>query len=308
MSLRGPACPDSSLVAMSYAALDASLLIQSFLQLDPAISVAACARLGFLYALSVLSVANMGSFPFVHNVVCLDLSPSVLDHAHLGLSLSLQSFSCPESAPACFKPASGSFLFVSFLSHLDATSLSRGSVYLDLFLPMFDLAILEPSLLARAYAWLGLLLPPIAKCRIGILFLVAGLSQLGFSLVLHSLSRLGPPTSCVQPLSLDSLLPLKRSSHPGLFTVTMRACKLDSTSLATDFAKLEAPLPPQGFGRISSRLFVLDDKFLEASPLVRRFAQKELILLSTGSAHTNLATSVLSFSNSDLTSLLRSLA
>lgn len=262
----------------------------------------------FFNALSVLSVAKMGSFPFVRNVVCLDLPPSVSDHAQLGLSLSLKSFSCPESALACFKPTSGSFLFVSFLSHLDATSLSRGSVHLDLFLPMFDLAILEPPSLARAYAWLGLVLPPIAKCRIGILFPVAGVSQLGFSSVLHSVSRLGSPTSCVQPLSLDSLLPLKRSSHPGLFTVTMRACELDSTSLATDFAKLEAPLLIQGFGRISTRLFVLDHTFLEASPLVRRLVQKELILLSTGSAHPNLATSVLSFSNSDLTSPVRGLA
>ena len=152
VSLRGPSCPDIPLLVLSFPALDASLSIQSSFQLELATPVAACARLGSFYALSVITVANLESFPFVHSVACLDPTPSAPDPAGLNLSLSLRSFSCTGSSLAVLGLTAGSLLLVLSSSHLDATSLSRSTSHLDFLMPLFDVAKLELPLPARSFA------------------------------------------------------------------------------------------------------------------------------------------------------------
>ena len=299
--LRGLSCLDTPSFVMSSAASDASLPVQSFLQLGFTILAVGCARLGSFYALSVVSLANLDPFLFVHTVARLGSSLSGLDSVGLGFSMSLQSFCHPDFSLACLRPTVDSVLSIASSSHMGASSFSRGFSCVDASSLVLAPAKSESPPLTRARAKLDMLPLSLAKSRSSLSLPAFAECQLGLVLILHGVSTLGLTPSCFHLSSLDSMSLSQRSAQLGLSIATGSAGRLESFLPAFHFANLESPFLLRGACKASSLLFVLDSSLVDVFSSVRKFAQLEVILSLSGLTCFDFTTSALSFSNSDLT-------
>lgn len=299
--VRGLSCLDTPSFVMSSAASDASLPVQSLLQLGFTILAVGCARLGSFYALSVESLASLDIFLFVHTVARLGSALSGLDSVGLGFLTSLQSFCHPDLSLACLRSTVDSVLSIASSSHMGASLFSRGFSCVDTSSLVFEPTKLESPPLTRARAQLDMLPLPLAKSRSSFSLSAFAECQLGLMLILHGLSTLGLTPSCFHLSSLDSMSLSQRSAQLDLSIATGSAGRLEPFLPAFHFANLGSPFLLRSACQASFLVLVLDSSLLGLFSFVRKFAQLDLILPLCGLTCFGFTTSALSFSNSDLT-------
>eukprot|EP00435_Cladocopium_sp_Y103_P000288 s4706_g1.t1 len=263
LSIRSLACSESTLLVLDAAHLELSTLLQNFQCSDPTAPALGLSCLGFVFLLSLIDAATLGS-----SLCCVrtDLAMLLLDLNNLGLVMLLRDVAKSDSA-----------LFAVGISRLGSCSslLVIDSNSLDFPMLVRSFACLELLLLALDYMTTGLLVSMQSLvCPGDDLFLV-GLSRIGFVffLLLVDAAHLEPS---VLPQHLGRL-----GSVPLMFDVVEFGLTLPAQSLAW----LDLTMSLLTNSRPGLLLFLLDHNLLDPSMFVRSLTCLDVFLSSLELAH-----------------------
>ena len=146
----------------------------------------------------------MGFLSSVFGCTYLDFSLLILDVVKLGLSPSIQSFSCSESPPSLFSRASLDFpFFVLDFGHM------------EFFMPVRPFSHSDFTLSSRSSGWLEPAIPPFAASQIDLLIFPLDCSLLGPVVLTRSPARLEPQLPLFGCGCFDLFLLLFDASHMG---------------------------------------------------------------------------------------------